>query len=72
MQNDHKPLNAIFSRSIASCPPGIQRFFLRLQTYSFVLEYSTERAMKGADTLSRAYTPIGGSKCEIDEAEMMH
>ena len=28
--NDHKPLKSIFSRSIISCPPRIQNFFLRL------------------------------------------
>ena len=72
IQNDHKPLKTIFSRSITSCPPRIQRFFLRLQKYSFVLEYSPGRTMKVADTLSRAYTPIGENKSEIDEAEMMH
>ena len=72
VQNDHKPLKTIFSRSITSCLPGVQRFFLCLQTYSFVLEYSSGRTMEVADTLSRAYTPIGENKSEIDEAEMMH
>ena len=62
VQNDHKPLKTIFSRSIMSCPPRIQRFFLRLQKYSFVLEYSPGRTMKVADTLSLAYTPIGENK----------
>ena len=72
VQNDHKPLKTIFSRSITSCPPRIQRFFLRLQKYSFVLEYSPGRTMKVADTLSRAYTSAGESQSEIDEAEMLH
>ena len=36
--NDHQPLNSIFSKSIIDCPPRIQRFFLKLQKYDFVLE----------------------------------
>ena len=72
VQNDQKPLKTIFSRSITSCPPSIQRMFLRLQKYTFGLEYSPGKTMKVADTLSLAYTPIGESKSEIDEAEMMH
>ena len=72
VQNDHKPLKTIFSRSITSCPPRIQRFFLRLQKYNFVLEYSPGKTMKVADTLSRAYTPEGQSKMEIAEPDMTH
>ena len=29
IQNDPKPLKTIFYRNITSCPPRIQRFFLR-------------------------------------------
>ena len=72
VQNDHKPLKTIFSRSITSCPPCIQRFFLCLQKYSIFLEYSPGRTMKVADTLSRTYTSVGESQSEIDEAEMLH
>ena len=71
IQNDHKPLKTIFSRSITSCPPRIQRFFLRLQKYSFTFEYAPGKTMKVADTLSRAYISKG-SKSEIDEADMTH
>ena len=72
VQNDHKPLKTIFSRSITSCPPRIQRFFLRLQKYNFLLEYSPGKTMKVADTLSRAYTSDGQSKVEIAEPDMTH
>ena len=33
--NDRKPLKSIFNRSITSCPPRIQKCFLRLQKYDF-------------------------------------
>ena len=61
----------MFSRSITSCPPHIQRFFLQLQKYSFTFEHAPGKAMKVADTLSRAYISKG-SKSEIDEADMTH
>ena len=35
--NDHKPSKSIFNRSIISCLPRIQKFFLRLQKYDFEL-----------------------------------
>ena len=43
--NDHQPLKLIFSRSIVTCPPRIQKFFLRLQKYDFELEYAPGKTM---------------------------
>ena len=37
VMNDHKQLKSIFNRSIISCPPRIQNFFLHLQKYDFEL-----------------------------------
>ena len=54
VQNDHQPLKTIFSKSITECPPRIQRFFLRLQRYDFILQYAPGKTMVVADTLSRA------------------
>ena len=54
IQNDHQPLKAIFSKSITKYPPRIQRFFLRLQRYDFILEYSPGKTMKVVDALSTA------------------
>ena len=51
IQNDHQPLKTIFSKPITSCPPWIQRFFLRLQRYDFDLEYSPGKTMIVADAL---------------------
>ena len=55
--NDHLPLKSIFNKSITSCPPRIQRSFLRLQRYDFVLEHTSGKNMVVADTLSRASLP---------------
>ena len=43
--NDHNQSKSIFNRSIISCPPLIQNFFLRLQKYDFELQYSPGKDM---------------------------
>ena len=53
--NDHQPLKSIFSRSIVTCPPRIQKLFVRLQKYDFEFEYTPGKAMLVSDTLSRSY-----------------
>ena len=65
--NDHLPLKSIFIKSITSCPPRIQRFFLRLQRYDFVLEYSPGRDMVVADALSCASLPNTGTEISNDD-----
>ena len=39
--NDLQLLKSIFSRSIVTCLPRIQKIFLRLQKYDFKLEYAS-------------------------------
>ena len=68
VQNDHKPLQSIFSKPITSCPLRIQRFFLRLQRYEFTLEYNSGTTMKVSDALSRA--AVKNSEPEISDFDM--
>ena len=68
IQNDHHPLQTIFQKPITSCPPRIQRFFLRLQRYNFKLEYSPGKTMCVADALSRA--PLAENNSEIPTSDM--
>ena len=68
--NDHQPLKSIFSKSVVSCPPCIQKFFLRLQKYEFDLKYSPGKTMSVSDALSRAY--IKNSKPEFDGNSIIH
>ena len=56
--NDHKPLKSIFNRSIISCPPRLQKFFLCLQKYHFELQYLPCKDMLGSDTLSRSHLSL--------------
>lgn len=57
VQTDHKPLLAINKKALASAPKRLQRMLLRLQRYSFDLEYVPGSNLTLADTLSRAPEP---------------
>jgi len=67
--NDHQPLKSIFNKPLASCPPRIQRLFLRLQRYEFDFMYAQGKTMVVSDTLSRAHLAIAQS--EINESDML-
>ena len=68
--NDHKPLKSIFNRSIISCPPRIQKFFLRLQKHDFELQFSPGKDMLVSDTLSRSH--LSRSQPEFTEDSLIH
>ena len=57
VQTDHKPLLSIVKKSLSSAPKRLQRMLLRLQRYSFNLEFLPTSRMLVADTLSRACLP---------------
>ena len=54
VHTDHRPLQAIFAKSLAAAPRRLQRMMLRLQAYSFKVEYRRGPSLHLADTLSRA------------------
>ena len=69
VENDHKPLESIFKKSMSNCPPRIQRFMLKLQKYDINVTYRPGKEMIIADTLSRdplKETEPGASTADID------
>ncbi|XP_055887318.1 uncharacterized protein K02A2.6-like [Biomphalaria glabrata] len=58
VETDHKPLEAIIKKPLASTPPRLQRMLLRLMKYEILLEYKPGKEMSIPDTLSRASLPI--------------
>ena len=54
VESDHKPLQAILKKPIATAPKRLQRMLLQLQRYSFDLTYKPGSRLVIADTLSRA------------------
>ena len=56
VESDHKPLQAIFKKSIPTAPSRLQGMLLRLQRYNLEVHYKKGKEMCIADHLSRAPT----------------
>ena len=57
IESDHKPLEAIVKKALASAPPRLQRILLRMQKYDYMLEYKPGKELVLPDMLSRAPLP---------------
>ena len=57
IESDHKPLEAIVKKALASAPPRLQRILLRMQKYDYTLEYKPGKELGLPDMLSRAPLP---------------
>lgn len=57
IESDHKPLEAIVKKALASAPPRLQRILLRMQKYDYTLEYKPGKELVLPDMLSRAPLP---------------
>ena len=55
LESDHKPLESIFKKSLATAPPRLTHMLLQLQKYSFTIAYKPGKELFLANTLSRAY-----------------
>ena len=55
VESDHKQLETIFSKPLASAPKRLQKMIMRLQRYDLVIRYKKGKEMYLADTLSRHY-----------------
>lgn len=67
VHSDHKPLETIFKRPLASAPRCLQSMMLTLQRYTFHVEYRKGSTPHIADTLSRAPLPTTSHKQVHDE-----
>ena len=70
--SDHKPLEAICKKPLASAPKRLQRLLLRLQQYDVEIRYKPGPEMYLADTLSRAYLPTTSRSVAEEEVERIH
>lgn len=57
IETDHKPLEPIFTKPLATAPKRLQRMLLSLQRYSLSVKYKKGKDLYLADTPSRAYLP---------------
>ena len=53
LESDHKPLEMINLKNLAATPQRLQRMFMRVQPYHFVLRYKPGKQMMLADAMSR-------------------
>jgi len=58
VESDHKPLEAIFKKSLLNAPKRLQRMLLRLQRYEFEVSYRKGTFLLMANPLSRAYLSL--------------
>lgn len=54
VETDHKPLEALFKKSLDSTPARLQRMMLRIQCYDFNVVHKPGKYLFVADALSRA------------------
>ena len=70
--SDHKPLETICKKPLATAPKRLQRLLLRLQQYDVEIRYKPGPEMYLADTLSHAYLPTTGRSPAEEETERIH
>ena len=70
--SDHKPLETICKKPLATAPKRLQRLLLRLQQYDVEIRYKPGPGMYLADTLSRAYLPTTTRSPAEEETERIH
>ena len=70
--SDHKPLETICKKPLATAPKSLQRLLLRLQQYDVEIFYKTSPEMYSADILSRAYLPTTARSPTEEETELIH
>ena len=70
MVSDHKPLESIMKKALASAPKRLQGMMMRLQKYDINLIYVPGKNLLLADTLSRAYRPTTDGR--HDDFEHVH
>ena len=70
--SDHKPLETISKKPLATAPKRLQRLLLRLQQYDVEIRYKPGPEMYLADTLSRAYLPTTARSPAEEETERIH
>ena len=70
MVSDHKPLESIMKKALASAPKRLQGMMMRLQKYDINLIYVPGKNLLLADTLSRACRPTTDGR--HDDFEHVH
>ena len=63
---DHKPLEIICNKPIASAPPRLQRMLVKIQGYAYIVKYRPGKEMVVSDALSRQPNPTNTAEVDLD------
>ena len=63
---DHKPLEIICNKPIASAPPRLQRMLVKIQGYDYSVKYRPGNEMIMSDVLARLTNPSERSEVQLD------
>lgn len=72
IHSDHKPLEALCSKSLSKVPRRLQRLILRLQKYTIEVKWVPGKLIKLADALSRAPLPDKSPVLTEDDNDGVH
>ena len=70
--SDHKPLETICKKPLATAPKRLQRLLLKLQQYDVEIRYKPGFKTHFSDTLSRAHLPTTERYPIVKETEQIH
>ena len=66
IETDHKPLEMIWKKPLASAPPRLQRLLIKIQGYNCEVRYKPGRNMILSDALSRLPNPYKTQDIPLD------
>ena len=72
LESDHKSLEIIMKKPLATAPPRLQRILLRMQKYDYTQEYKPRRELVLPDMLSRAPLPDTTDINNMEEELALH
>ena len=71
VESDHKPIEMIHQKSLASSPPRLKGMLLRLQRYTYTVRYKPGPERHDPDMLSKAYIHLNVD-IKLEEALECH
>ena len=72
LESDHKPLEIIVKKPLATAPPKLQRILLRMRKHDYTVEYKPGRKLVLPDMLSRAPLPETIDINNMEEETALH
>ena len=72
MESDHKPLESIMRKPLATAPQRLQRMFLQLRKYNITITHCPGKDIPVSDTLSRKFLTYMDSSISVGMDMQVH